>query len=205
LDIRAMLKTKVKVGNVTNLSDARYCAGMGVDMLGFSVGLAHDIIDPKKYKEITEWVSGPDFVIEWGGAEIPGDFAYIIQPYNASFLEIDAQHLKNIDEIGFRLIVTVQAKDWHSLREMILSYKNRISYVLLTSADGGPLDHMLIAEIGHEFPLLLGYGISENNLDVISGLPIAGISLEGTEESSPGLKDYSHLSAILERLEVLEE
>jgi len=50
--------------------------------------------------------------------------------------------------------------------------------------------------------LLLGYGISESNLDALSGLPIAGISLEGTEESSPGLKDYSHLSDILEKLEV---
>ncbi len=29
------LKTIVKVGNITNLSDARYCAVMGVDMLGF--------------------------------------------------------------------------------------------------------------------------------------------------------------------------
>jgi phosphoribosylanthranilate isomerase len=29
------LKTFVKVGCITNLSDARYCAGMGVDMLGF--------------------------------------------------------------------------------------------------------------------------------------------------------------------------
>ena len=171
-----MLKTKVKVGKVTNLSDARYCAGMGVDMLGFSIGLAHDSIDPKKYKEITEWVSGPDFVLEWAGAEIPGDFADIIQPYNAGFVEIDARHLKNIDEIQSRLIVTVQAKDWHSLREMILSHKNRISYVLLTSSDAGPLNHNLVAEIGREFPLLLGYGISENNLDALSGLPIAGIS-----------------------------
>jgi phosphoribosylanthranilate isomerase len=34
------LKCFVKVGNVTNLSDARYCAGMGVDLLGFPVDAA---------------------------------------------------------------------------------------------------------------------------------------------------------------------
>ena len=199
-----MLKTKVKVGNVTNLSEARYCAGMGVDMLGFSVGPDLGSIDPKKYKEITEWVSGPDFVIEWGEAEIPGDFANILQPYNAGFVEIDARQLKNINEIGSRLIVTLKAGDWQSLREMILSYKNRISYVVLTGAEVHRLDRLLIAEIGHEFPLLLGFGVSEN-LDVLSDLPIAGICLSGTGESSPGLKDYSHLSGILERLEVREE
>jgi phosphoribosylanthranilate isomerase len=202
LDIRAMLKTKVKVGKITNLSDARYCAGMGVDMLGFSVGLGHTGIDPKKYKEITEWVSGPDFVLEWDGAEIPGDFEHIIQPYNAGFVEIDARHLKNIPALRVRLIVTLQASDWHVLREVVQDNKNRISYVILTGPELIPPDHALVTEIGLQFPLLLGYGIAENNLDALSTLPIAGISLEGTEESSPGLKDYSHLSEILERLEI---
>jgi phosphoribosylanthranilate isomerase len=32
-----MLTKTVKISNVTNLSDARYCAGMGVEMLGFSI------------------------------------------------------------------------------------------------------------------------------------------------------------------------
>ena len=197
-----MLKIKVKVGKVTNLSDARYCAGMGVDMLGFSVGPGHSTIDPKKYKEITEWVSGPDFVLEWDGATIPGDFADIIQPYNAGFVQIDARHLKNVPALQARLIVRVQASDWQALRDMIFSYKNRINYVLLTGSDTGPLDQNLITEIGRVFPVLLGYGLTENSLDSLSGLPIAGISLEGTDESSPGLKDYSHLSGILERLEI---
>ena len=199
-----MLKTIVKVGKVTNLSDARYCAGMGVDMLGFSIGLTHDSIDPKKYKEITEWVSGPDFVLEWAGAEIPVNFEDLIQPYNARFVEIDARHLTNIAKIKAHLIVTVQANDWKGLREAFRRNKNRISYVLLTDSDSAPLNRNLVTEIGREFPLLLGYGISESNLDALSGLPIAGISLEGTEESTVGLKDYSQLSGILEKLEITE-
>ena len=31
------LSTIVKVGSIRNLSDARYCAGMMVDVLGFSI------------------------------------------------------------------------------------------------------------------------------------------------------------------------
>jgi phosphoribosylanthranilate isomerase len=81
-----------------------------------------------------------------------------------------------------------------------VSNKNRISYVVLTDPDGGPLNQAVVTEIASEFPVLLGYGISERNLDALSTLPIAGISLEGTPEQSPGLKDYSHLSEILERL-----
>ena len=32
-----MLKTLVKVGEINNLSDARYSAGMGVELLGFAL------------------------------------------------------------------------------------------------------------------------------------------------------------------------
>ena len=42
-----MLKTLIKVSNINNLSDARYCAGMGVEMLGFSM----DELSIEKFKE----------------------------------------------------------------------------------------------------------------------------------------------------------
>ena len=32
-----MLSTIVKISQVTNLSDAGYCAGMGVEMIGFMI------------------------------------------------------------------------------------------------------------------------------------------------------------------------
>ena len=59
------LKTIVKISNVTNLSDARYCAGMGVDMLGFSMDAdSPNYIDPKKFGEIRGWVAGVQIVGE---------------------------------------------------------------------------------------------------------------------------------------------
>ena len=60
------LTTIVKVGNITNLSDARYCAGMGVDMLGFCFEKkSEQYIDPESYKEIIGWISGPQLVGEF--------------------------------------------------------------------------------------------------------------------------------------------
>src|SRR5215218_4914417 len=53
------------VRRVTNLSDARYCAGMGADMLGYVIDPGHvDYISPKLYQEMSGWVSGPRRVIE---------------------------------------------------------------------------------------------------------------------------------------------
>ena len=60
------LKTFVKISAINNLSDARYCAGMGVDMLGFALEPTNpDSISPEKYTEIIGWLSGVKFVGEF--------------------------------------------------------------------------------------------------------------------------------------------
>ena len=56
----AMLRTKVKISAVTNLSDARYCAGMGVEWIGFSM----DTVPAEKYGEIRGWLAGVQVVGE---------------------------------------------------------------------------------------------------------------------------------------------
>ena len=198
-----MLKIKVKVGNITNLSDARYCAGMGVELLGFPVGPHHGI-DPKKYKEITDWVSGPAFVLEWTGEEIPDNFADIIQPYNADYIQIGANQIQNIPALIVRLIIALPISDWRSLYPTLKANKDRIGYLILNHTVDSPIDPVLIGGIGKEFSVLLEFGVLEKNMDALSGLSIVGIALEGTAESKPGLQDYSHLSEILERLEVGE-
>ena len=53
------LSTFVKIDGVTNLSDARYCAGMYVDVLGFNLEeSSQKFLNPTQYEEITGWVSG---------------------------------------------------------------------------------------------------------------------------------------------------
>ena len=59
------LSTIVLVNQISNLSDARYCAGMGVEMLGFSVEEnTASYITPEAFKEISGWVAGVKLVGE---------------------------------------------------------------------------------------------------------------------------------------------
>jgi phosphoribosylanthranilate isomerase len=76
------LKTIVKVGNISNLSDARYCAGMGVDMLGFRVidGLP-GYIAPQAFQEIRGWISGPKVVAEIYGIDRSDKIPHIVENY----------------------------------------------------------------------------------------------------------------------------
>ncbi|MGB3586848.1 MAG: hypothetical protein WBA23_09925, partial [Tunicatimonas sp.] len=60
------LKTTVKVGSINNLSDARYCAGIGVDILGFCFESSHEkFIEPTTFLALSEWLSGVQYMAEF--------------------------------------------------------------------------------------------------------------------------------------------
>ena len=82
-----MLKTFVKVSGVNNLSDARYCAGMGVDVIGFNIDPElGEAIDPVKFGEISSWLAGADYAIE-------GDMltATVVAQYDVAYVESSQQ------------------------------------------------------------------------------------------------------------------
>jgi len=55
-----MLKLKIAVLSINNLTDARYFAAYGVDYLGFDLNTeSDDFLGFDKIKEIVEWVEGP--------------------------------------------------------------------------------------------------------------------------------------------------
>src|SRR5688572_15531110 len=102
------LKTLVKVGNITNLSDARYCAGMGVDMLGFRVIEGQEnFVAPKLFQEIRGWVAGPKVVAELYGYSENLDFNLILKNYAPDFAEFTyAEYLKFRTVISMPCIVS---------------------------------------------------------------------------------------------------
>jgi phosphoribosylanthranilate isomerase len=62
-----MYPAKIKLSNITNLSDARYAAAVGIDYIGFCFDTNDaNYIPPVKAKEIFEWTSGTIVVAEFG-------------------------------------------------------------------------------------------------------------------------------------------
>src|SRR5262245_4914546 len=83
------LKTIVKVGNITNLSDARYCSGMGVEMLGFqAIESRPNHITPKLFQEIRRWIPGPKVVAEVYGLPQAGDLEAVLSQYAPDYVEL---------------------------------------------------------------------------------------------------------------------
>ena len=176
------LKTLVKVGNISNLSDARYCAGMGVQILGFNI----DPSDPEHIsldtaREIMGWVSVDDFVFECGTMSVD-DILKLKKETGVSFFQID--DASNVSEL-----------------------KNADCKVILKDAEstGVHPDYMLLEDqhnLSSSIPILRGFEVSTDELPQILNSKIySGIALKGSIEEKPGFKDYDELADILEALE----
>jgi phosphoribosylanthranilate isomerase len=197
--------TKVKVGKVTNLSEARYCAGMGVDFLSFPISS----IDSKTYQEITAWVAGPKF-----GIEVDTENISALNEYKSDFIEINAAQLERFKE-NENLIVSLEAGDWLTNKSNLLLSKSNILYLELKvkSLDENTLG--IINDITEDFKLLLKpespssiLQPATNNQQLttanwLPSTPVDGLSFDGNPETKPGLKEYP-LSEILEKLELAD-
>jgi phosphoribosylanthranilate isomerase len=189
------LKTQVKVGNISNLSDARYCAGMGVDMLGFTVieGQPH-YIPPKLYQDLRGWVAGPAFIAELYGMKSTEGLQSILEDYKPDFLEVGITELQNIPaSVQQHLIVRIE--NTNDL-DTIKTFMEKIRYVIVDETNKDVIQH-----ISKHIPVIV-------SLQTVSGLhlldtsDVKGIALSGSPEIRPGYKDYGDLADVLEQLEI---
>jgi phosphoribosylanthranilate isomerase len=187
-----MLITKVKVNKVTNLSDARYCAGMGVDFLSFPAAS----VDPKTYQEITGWVAGPQF-----GIEAEPDHFEKTQLYRSDFIQFDVAHLHLLTTEN-NVVVNLEIASWKTEKSKLLARKGQISALEFNFASVTSAAVEAIQDASKDFEVFVKFN-SSLDLPQLLQLPITGITLEGNSETKPGLKDYP-FAEILERLEVVD-
>lgn len=194
------LRTSVKVGNITNLSDARYCAGMGVEMLGFNaVEGTSGYISPKAFQEIRGWLSGPMVVAEIYG--ITKEMISVVREnYQPDLLELSIKELSLIPvDLATGLLLSIDKESYTNNKTLVEKLKHKIRYVIIARASEA---QAFIREIGPAFNVLVAPGNDTRIGDLLDDSCIKGITLHGSQEIKPGLKDYDHLASILEELDV---
>ena len=73
-------KKFIKIRGVNNLSDARYCAGMMVDVIGFNLNLNdQNCVDVELLKAITQWIQGPEIAGEFDDMALEPIQTYLSQ------------------------------------------------------------------------------------------------------------------------------
>jgi len=203
------LQTIVKISNVTNLSDARYCAGMGVDMLGFSMDDdTPEYVEPKKFEEIRSWVAGVKIVGETTATDTE-HIERLLDTYQPDVLQVDeAALLPFLSTFGKPLILRVDLSQFtlDQLETLFQTSSAGADFVLLESRAPLHIDDDLkntLQPLAVRYPVLLGTGISAQNVhDLLAELPVQGIALSGGEEERPGNKEFGELMDILEAIEV---
>lgn len=182
------LKTVVKVGNISNLSDARYCSGMGVDMLGFCVIEEQPhYISPKLFQEIRGWISGPKVVAQINGLQSEEQLQSVLKNYLPDYLALSADEYERYHPIlPLPCIVDVNDKFVPSL------YAKPPAYIVVNNVEQ-------LNECSS--PILLKVNSDENLLKILESPKVNGVVLNGSPEIRPGFKDYGSLADILELLE----
>lgn len=178
------LKTFVKVASITNLTDARYCAGMGVDMLGFqAVQGQPNYIKPLAFQEIRGWITGPVIVAEVYGIQNEAELADILENYKPDYVEMGLKELSCFSALSLPLILSVEKQAYPENLAIQPAY--------------------LITEDTFEasIPLLARVQSLEDLKKLITNKHVTGIVLKGGAELKPGLKDFEVMNDVLEFLE----
>jgi phosphoribosylanthranilate isomerase len=192
------LKTLVKVGRISNLSDARYCAGMSVDMLGFSVISGRDnYVSPELFKEMRGWFTGPTIVAEVYGIEKHEDLPGIIQSYLPDFLEGSLTDILKLHSAFAAYIVSTTYEEIKAREEELGIYRAQIAYLIIPESTSLENIHAL----SKEYKLLLRIDSLSPDDAKLHNTHTKGIALQGSAEDKPGLKNYDALASVLEKLE----
>lgn len=211
-----MLRTKVKAGQIANLTDARYFAAMGVDYLGFSLDPASSAyIDPKNMNTIREWLEGPAIVGEFGVATVESireayellklDFVQIgpFQETNVLGLLDGIPLMKEIVIDTFTEDQTVKAlmdESSEYVRFFILDFiKNGISWTSLKTSNVFRME--VLKDICSKHNVLLSIDLNaEDAEELLDSLQPYGLNLFGGEEEMVGVKSFDDLDLLFDCL-----
>ncbi len=207
------LLTSVLVRGINNLSDARYCAGMGADRLTFRLDPAlPEALTPEAVQEISGWVAGVELVGEFDTLPAAAINA-LTERCNlhhlllhrrrpaADLAELSRPALKNI-----RWILDMLPED------VDLRFRDQAAHVagfVLALRPPQPLTPKQLAHLTQQarsYPLWLSAGFAASTghsvRRLVETVRPAGIVLEGGHEIKPGLRDFSEMEAVFEELEV---
>lgn len=202
------LKTFVKIGGITNLSDARYCSGMYVNLLGFAIEKSSTkFTSPALFSEITGWLSGMEYAAEFATTDARSALE-ILQDYpSVKWIEHEEiEELFKLAHAGYSLIWKCDLKLLIAASAQLtekISQSNIMVHLCSENENLTAADQAAIGLIAQKYKIILGAGInSESVNDLVEKIALHGISLMGGDEIKPGLKDFDELADILEALEL---
>jgi phosphoribosylanthranilate isomerase len=204
------LALPVLVRGINNLSDARYCAGMGAHGLVFTLDPnLPNAVDAATARELAGWVAGVDIIGEFGyvaGAEINrlveecGLTGVLLRLDRARQAWPEGLAVPALVEVPADLILK-QAHFTAALADLTAAFPQ--GYALFTTPPHYyPSDYAYWHQLARQAPLWLAAPASPTEAaDLAQQVHPAGLILAGGDEIKPGLRDFTELEAVFEALE----
>ncbi len=204
-----MYSLKIKISNITNLSDARYAAAMGIDYMGFCFDKTDaNYIALSKAKEIIEWTSGNLIVAEFG-LQSTIEIESICKHISADVVEVNNKLLPyELATLNLPVIkkIDVNMFDNTALQKELDAYKN-VCYAFHLYASSLPqkYDCNSLLETCKTVKIIwgLGYTIS-NTKNIINSFNPYAINTYGGHEEKTGLKDFDDINDWLDSIRLEE-
>ena len=200
------LKCLVKISSVNNLSDARYTAGMGVELMGFDLNPdSENFVSSEQFQAITSWVSGVKFVGELH--RYSSEYLDEILPqYRLDYIQVT--HLvepSNLFACPRPLIIKIDHTDKMSIKEVFEKFSPHPEWFLIEPNEDMSREMLdWCSQMAAQYPIILGCNLTPQNIDALVEAGYSGFSLRGGNEIKPGFKDFDELADILEALEIID-
>lgn len=193
-----MLKTKVILSSVTNLSDARYASGMGVDYIGFAINPENtQYVTTEEAKSISDWLSGVSIIGEVGES-LPAD----MKEYTLSYSQTN--NISLIERLENSILsLEINKENASNIQEILKSNSTIVNFFILkVEAEVLPSLQAQLKELCNEYPIYISTDFDSQNLVyILNDINPTGIVLYGSQEEKPGLSSYDGIADILEQLE----
>ncbi len=210
-------KPKVKICGISNLADARYCAGAGADYLGFVLyEKSPRFIEASEVRQVVEWLHGPKTVGVFVNHPTESVNA-IADKAGFDFIQASGEEspewCEAIEQPVIKAIHVFEHDTGQTLWERMAPYENTVAHFLLDTgkADawggtGSAFDWGLLKDARwRDYDLFLAGGLSPDNIVEAVGFttPYAVDVSSGLEEA-PGRKDFALVDAFFRRLDSLD-
>ncbi|SET39398.1 beta/alpha barrel domain-containing protein [Hymenobacter actinosclerus] len=206
----------VLVRGINNLSDARYCAGMGADGLIFTLDPSlPGAVDAATVKELAGWVAGVEIIGEFGGAMPVSEINRLVEECGLGrvLLRDSPQPVTGYSSLTVPVIMEIPQMvaydgEYHRQAHKMFTSALPAGFELLTRAlDSGPgasagETYESMAGAAATTPLWLSGDFTPETLPaLLTAVSPAGLVLQGGDEIKPGIRNFDELEALFEALE----
>lgn len=184
-------KLQIKAGYISNLTDARYFAALGVQWLGFNFRKDElNALQLEDAKTIQNWITGPTIVAEFNKA-------------NADYIfEICHQLQTNFIQIPEQANLTDLHQDYKIMQVCLDNNYDKNQHAAFLRLDMHSVEQVNAA-LAHHKKII--FKINEN-IDltkyIIKNTPLTSIEIQGSNETEVGIKSYEELNTLMDWLEL---